>query len=92
MQKDSSNVDVSIGFDSGILQESLVSMMKSRSGLLANVTRLRGELEVLFLDIADYEEASRKKVGFDEAFDKCLEFCKKYSCEVPSGELYTAEK
>ena len=92
MQKDSSNVDVSMGFDSSILQERLVSMKKSRSGLLANVTRLPGELEVLFLDIANYEEASRKKVALDEAFGKCLEFCKKYSCEVPSGELYTAEK
>jgi len=92
MQMDSSNVDASIGLDSGILHERLESMKMSRSGLLANVTRLQGEFDVLFLNIANYEEASRKKVALDEAFDKCLEFCKKYNCEVPSGELYKAEK
>lgn len=94
MQEDSSNVSASErkGFDSGIVCEKLESMKKSTSSLLSNVTKFQGELDVLLNIVSNYDEVSQKKAAFDEAFTKCLEFCERYSHEMPCTEDYQAQK
>jgi len=61
-------------------------MKKSRSGLLSNMTKLQGELDVLLHDVSNYDEASEKKATLAKAFAKCLEFCIRYGSEVPCTE------
>jgi len=47
------------------------------SCLLSNVTKLQGELDILML-LSNCNEVSKKKAALDEAFAKCLDFCKQY--------------
>jgi len=61
-------------------------MKESRSGLLSNMTKLQGEPDVLLHDVSNYDEASEKKATLANACAKCLEFCIRYSSEVPCTE------
>jgi len=78
-------------FQSGVINERLVSM-KRTSGLIANVSRLQGELNVLLLDINNHKEAAEKKNALDEAFVKCIQHCEKYFVEVPASDSFVDVK
>jgi len=75
-------------FQSGVINERLLSMKRTRSGLIANVSRLQGELDVLLLDINNHKETAEKKNALDEAFVKCIQHCEKYFVEVPASDSF----
>ena len=67
-------------------------MKRTRSGLIANVSRLQGELDVVLLDINNHKEAAEKKNALDEAFVKCIQHCEKYFVEVPASDSFVDVK
>ena len=79
-------------FQSGVINERLLSMKRTRSGLIANVSRLQGELDVLLLDINNHKETAEKKNALDEAFVKCIQHCEKYFVEVPASDSFVDVK
>jgi len=65
-------------FQSGFINERLVSLTRTRTGFIANVSRIEGELDVLLLDIDSHKEEAEKKNDLDNAFVKCIQHCEKY--------------
>jgi len=79
-------------FQSGVINERLVSMKRKRSAFIANVSRIQGELDVLLLDIDNHKEAAEKKNALDDAFVKCIQHCEKYFVEVPASDSFVDVK
>ena len=73
--------------EDGVQREELELLKKQRSGLIGNLTRLEGELDVLLLDVS-YREAMGKKQEYDEAHAKCTEHCVKFLNMIPHTENY----
>jgi len=55
-------------FQSGIANERLVSMKRTRSYFFANMSRLQGELDILLLDINNRKEATEKNNALHQCF------------------------
>ena len=92
MEKAGCSTQTSVSeFQSGVINERLVSMRRTRSGLIANVSRIQGELDVLLLDIDNHKEAAEKKNALD-AFVKCIQHCEKYFLEVPASDSFVDVK
>ena len=79
-------------FQSGVINERLVSMKRQRSGFIVNVSRLQGELDVLLLDIDNHKEAAEKENALDNAFVKCIQHCEKYFVEVLASDSFVDVK
>ena len=67
-------------------------MKRTRSSFIANVSRNKGELDVLLLHIDDHKEAAKKKNALDDAFVKCIQHCEKYFVEVPASDSFVDVK
>ena len=72
----------------GVVRERLETMKRTRSGLIGNVTRIQGELDVLMLERSQYEPACTKKNDLDDAILKCMEHASSYLQAIPDDDDY----